>query len=272
MATWAIGDLQGCAAEFEALLAAIEFDPGQDRLWLLGDLVNRGPDSLAVMRRVMALQDRVHAVLGNHDLHFLCIWYGEHQPNAGDTFSDLLAAPDARDVAEWLRRLPFCHQDRRLGYSMAHAGIPPGWTVSRALQASRELTQVLRGPGHRAYFQRLYGNQPDHWREDLVGMARWRLLTNLFTRMRLIDASGRLNFSHKGTPATAGAGWEPWYRRLQPEQLEGGRLLFGHWAALDGETGRADVIALDTGCVWGRRLTALCLESGHRVSVAAMSP
>ena len=271
MATYAVGDVQGCYTEFVDLLSAVSFDPARDRLWLLGDLVNRGPDSLKVMELVMSLDGRTITVLGNHDLHFLAIHYGGHSPVASDTFHDLLAAPDVDGVADWLRGQRFFHADASLGYAMAHAGIPPGWSMQQAEARSRELMAVLRGKDYVTYFREMYGNIPDRLSEGLAGMDRWRILTNCFTRMRLIDREGRLNFTHKGAPAEAPAGWFPWYEPITDE-LEDLRLLFGHWAALEGGTGRADIVALDTGCVWGRDLTALCLETAEVTSVPAAVP
>ena len=271
MATYAIGDIQGCHAEFVDLLHAVSFDPTHDRLWLLGDLVNRGPESLKVMELVMSLEGRTITVLGNHDLHFLAVHYGGHSPVNSDTFHDLLAAPNVDEVADWLRHQRFFHADASLGYAMAHAGLPPGWSVHRAQARSQELMAVLQGSDHVTYFREMYGNVPDRLAEGLAGMDRWRILTNYFTRMRLIDREGRLNFTHKGSVAEAPAGWFPWYELITDEP-EGLRMLFGHWAALEGETGRADIIALDTGCVWGRDLTALCLDSGELTSVPAAVP
>ncbi len=270
MATYAVGDIQGCYTEFVALLDAVSFDPAHDRLWLLGDLVNRGPDSLAVMDLVMSLDQRTTIVLGNHDLHFLAIHYGGHPPVSGDTFHDLLAAPGVGRIAEWMRAQRFFHVDHTLGFAMAHAGILPGWSVRRAEGYSRELMAVLRGTEFRTYFRDLYGNVPDRFSEDLAGMDRWRILTNVFTRMRLIDGDAHLNFSHKGALAQAPAGQIPWYESITDE-LRSKRLLFGHWAALEGHTGRDDIIALDTGCVWGRDLTALCLETGELTRIPAGS-
>ena len=270
MATYAVGDIQGCYQEFVELLEAVSFNPARDRLWLLGDLINRGPDSLAVMEFVMSLEGRTTTVLGNHELHFLAIHYGGHSPVVSDTFHDLLAAPRVGDIAEWFRRQRFFHWDQSLGYAMVHAGIPPGWSMQTAEARSRELMAVIQGADCTSYFRELYGNHPDRWSDDLAEMDRWRLLTNYFTRMRLIDHTGRLNFSHKGTLAEAPVGWFPWYK-LFAQYPENGRLLFGHWAALQGETGRADILALDTGCVWGRSLTALCLETGELVSVPSHS-
>ena len=268
MATYAIGDIQGCHAEFVALLDAVSFRPSDDRLWLLGDLINRGPDSLAVMDLVMSLDAQTTTVLGNHDLHFLAIHYGGHSPVASDTFHDLLGAPNVGQIARWLRGQRFFHTDDTLGYAMAHAGILPGWSMRQAQVYSNELMAVLQGEEFRNYFRDLYGNVPDRFSENLAGMDRWRILTNVFTRMRLVDADGRLNFKHKGGLAQAPADLIPWYASMTDE-LRGHRLVFGHWAALDGHTGRDDIIALDTGCVWGRDLTALCLESGEIVRVSA---
>lgn len=271
MATYAIGDIQGCHAEFVRLLEEVSFDSARDRLWLLGDLVNRGPDSLKVMDLVISLEDRTVTVLGNHDLHFLAVHYGGHLPVASDTFHDLLAAPNVDEVADWLRRQRFFHADASLGYAMAHAGLPPGWSIEQAEARSRELMAVLRGNGYADFFRAMYGNHPDRLSEGLAGMDRWRILTNCFTRMRLVDRDGKLNFTHKGVLAEAPAGWFPWYELIRDEPGEL-RLLFGHWAALEGETGRADIIALDTGCVWGRDLTAMCLETGEVTSVPAAVP
>ncbi|MXY05213.1 MAG: symmetrical bis(5'-nucleosyl)-tetraphosphatase [Gammaproteobacteria bacterium] len=269
MATYAVGDIQGCYAEFAALLDEVACDERHDARGRLGDLVNRGPDSLAVMERVMALGDRVTTVLGNHDLHFLAIWYGGHPVRSTDTFTDLLAAPEAPAIASWLRRQPFFHHDPNLGYAMVHAGILPGWTFADAKAASDELMGVLEGPDFKAYFRKLYGDQPNKLDGDLTGMDRWRILTNCLTRLRLIDAQVGLNFSHKGTLDEAPSGCRPWFE-LAEGVPAGQRLLFGHWAALDGHTGKDNLIALDTGCVWGRSLTALCLESGERIVIQAL--
>lgn len=269
MATYAVGDIQGCDAEFAALLDEVAFDERRDTLWLLGDLINRGPNSLAVMERVMALGDRVTTVLGNHDLHFLAIWYGGHPVRSSDTFTDLLQAPNAPAIAEWLRRQPFFHHDPGLGCAMVHAGIAPRWTFADAQVASDELMAVLQGPDFKTYFRELYGDRPNKLTDDLTGMDRWRILTNCFTRMRLIDAQGGLNFSHKGRPSDGPPDCCPWYEFTNGIPA-GQRLLFGHWAALDGHTGKDNLIALDTGCVWGRCLTALCLENGERVVIPAI--
>ncbi|MEM1231594.1 MAG: symmetrical bis(5'-nucleosyl)-tetraphosphatase [Pseudomonadota bacterium] len=268
MATWAIGDLQGCAEEFFTLLDRIRFGAG-DRLWLLGDLVNRGPGSLATLRRVYELRDQVQVVLGNHDLHLLAIAFGGHRAGRSDTFDALLAAPDRDNLLHWLRAQPLMVSDRALGYAMVHAGVLPQWSLADAQARADEVAAALTGVHYQDYLRDLYGNEPATWDPALSGMARLRFITNAFTRMRLLLPDGSLEFAHKGALADAPAGLVPWYAVLPPATLAPIRLLFGHWAALNGDSGRDDVIALDTGCVWGRALTALCLESGDRVSVAA---
>ncbi|MDP6376694.1 MAG: symmetrical bis(5'-nucleosyl)-tetraphosphatase [Pseudomonadales bacterium] len=269
MATYAIGDIQGCYAEFNDLLERVAFSPEQDRLWLLGDLVNRGPDSLGVLRMVSRLREAsVVCVLGNHDLHMLAIVYGGHSANRGDTFQDVLAAHDCVELADWLRQQKLFHWEPESGYAMAHAGVPPMWTFPEARRHSAEVMQVINGKHRIRYFRDLYGNEPGVWDEMLEDMPRWRVITNYFTRMRLIAENGRLNFSHKGSPSDAPPGWVPWFERA-PAVAD--TLLFGHWAALEGHTGRLDVLSLDTGCVWGRTMTALCLETGELCQVSARS-
>lgn len=270
MATYAIGDLQGCADEFFALLETLCFGGG-DRLWLLGDLVNRGPRSLPTLRRVYELRRQVQVVLGNHDLHLLAVAFGGHTANRGDTFEEILAAPDADVLLHWLRSQPLMVHDRELGYAMAHAGILPSWNLSQALARAQEVEVVLAGPGHTEFLREMYGNEPARWRADLKGMARQRFITNAFTRMRLLRADGALDFRHKGSLASAPSGLRPWFEDWDGAALEGQKLLFGHWAALEGETGRDDILALDTGCVWGRTLTAMCLESGELSAVPAVA-
>lgn len=273
MATYAIGDLQGCRVEFEALLDKIAIG-ADDELWLLGDLINRGADSLGTIRRVIALQQEmsVRIVLGNHDLHFLAILFGEHRPSAQDTFDEMLAAPDALAIAEWLCHQPLLYIDDRLQHAMVHAGVPHIWSLPQAQTLADEVSTVLRGKNpalsRETFFKHMYGNQPALWDDGLEGMARMRCVTNYLTRMRLVDEGGTLDFSHKGALDTAPDHWHPWFSLVQPDQFSH-KLLFGHWAALDGETKRPDLLALDTGCVWGRDLTAICVETGVRTSVSA---
>lgn len=268
MATYAVGDIQGCYEEFSRLLDLVDFRSDRDTLWLLGDLINRGRENLAVVERVMALGDAAITVLGNHDLHFLAIHRGGHTLNRADTFGDVLESARADEISDWYRHRLMFHQDGSLGYVMAHAGIPHFWSLQQAGALAREVEAVIRGPECGAFFREMYGNEPDHWRDDWQGMLRWRIITNCFTRMRLLHASGRLDFAHKGAVADAPAGLTPWYELRAREPLEQ-TILFGHWAALDGHTGQERIISLDTGCVWGRRLTALCLDDGAFYAVKA---
>ena len=266
MATYAIGDVQGCYGELCDLLEKVRFDAGCDCLWLLGDLINRGPDSLGVVRLVRSLGESARTVLGNHDLHFLAIHLGGHSLNRNDTFVDVLQADEVDAIADWLCEQPFLVRDDDLGYAMTHAGIPHIWSVDVAEAYAAEVEKVIRGKRRVAYFEKMYGNKPDAWDESLKGMDRWRAITNYFTRMRLVDENGRLDFSHKGALGDAPPEWLPWYelKRREPLHL---KLLFGHWAALEGVTGKKEFVALDTGCVWGRELTAMCLDSGELYAV-----
>ena len=264
--TYLVGDIQGCSESLQALLTEVGFGDA-DRLWCVGDLINRGPESLAVLRFARELGDRFACVLGNHDLHFLAMVYGGHPHRATDTMASLLAAPDCLELAEWLRHLPLLIEagDR----VVVHAGIPHIWTIGMAREYAREVETVIQGSGHAAFFQAMYGNEPALWRDDLKGMDRYRATVNYFTRMRLVDVEGRLEFGHKGTLDDLPPGYAPWFS--YPTQIAG-TVYFGHWAALDGATGQARIIGLDTGCVWGRTMSAVRLEDGTMFSVAAAEP
>ena len=268
MATYAIGDIQGCYEEFSALLDMVDFRSERDRLWLLGDLINRGPGNLAVIRRVMDLGDAAITVLGNHDLHFLAIHRGGHSINRADTFDDLLSWKRVDEVSDWYRHRLLIHRDKELGYAMTHAGIPHLWSLKQARTLAAEVEEVIRGPKCETFFREMYGNDPHCWHDDLDGMPRWRVLTNYFTRMRLLDEEGCMDFSHKGALADAPAELAPWFefRVAHPLKL---KILFGHWAALEGHTGHESIIGLDTGCVWGRTLTALRLDDARYFTVKA---
>ncbi len=265
MATYAIGDLQGCHAEFLALLAKVDFSVSRDRLWLTGDLVNRGPDSLAVLRSVMALGERVTVVLGNHDLHLLaCAWSSNARPRRRDTLNAVLAAPDRDDLLAWLRRQPLFHYDAKLGYAMVHAGLPPQWTLAEAAGHAVEVEAALRGPAITSFLANLYGSEPSQWDDTLVGADRLRFITNCFTRIRYCDLDGRLNLDEKGQPATQPAGLLPWFELPQRASRDT-RIVFGHWSTLrlaPEECHRHAVWPLDTGAVWGGELTAMRLEDG----------
>ncbi len=278
MATYAVGDVQGCYAELCQLLEAVAFS-STDTLWLAGDLVNRGPGSLEVLRLVRSLGSRAISVLGNHDLHLLAIYYGGHKTHRGDTFDALLSAPDMPEIAQWYLQQPLLVVEPGLGYAMAHAGIPPIWTLGKAQTLAQEVQDYLQHDDYETYFRELYGNEPNCWRDDLEGMDRLRLITNYFTRMRLIRPDGQLDFKHKGTLQDLPVGYKPWFDyaglgigATQSDRMSGKqsvRILFGHWAALEGLTNNPTVVALDTGCVWGRTLTAICLDTGQLSSVSA---
>lgn len=266
MATYAIGDVQGCYAALLRLLELIRFDPAEDTLWFVGDLVNRGPESLATLRLVHSLGDAAITVLGNHDLHLLAIFYAGFPTKPGDTLDDVLSAPDRGPLLDWLRCRPLLHRDDELGFVMVHAGLPHIWTLAQAERRAREVETALRGGDYERYFRKMYGNKPRRWKSGLRGRKRLRVITNYLTRMRFIDERGRLDLDYKGAPSggdvEVGVPWFDLYR-THPEL----QIIFGHWAALDGQVDVAGIHALDTGYVWGNALTALCLETLERTSV-----
>lgn len=264
MATYAIGDLQGCYDELMRLLDQIGYTDA-DTLWFAGDLVNRGPASLQTLRFVKSLGRRGRTVLGNHDLHLLAVHRGTSSSKRKDTLQPILDAPDREELLQWLLHQPLLIDDKTLGYVMVHAGIPHIWTLKQARQRAQEVEQVLRGPLASAFFDHMYGNRPDTWRDSVSGWERLRLITNYFTRMRFITPAGTLDFSANGGLDSGPEGYRPWYELNRAKPIKR-TILFGHWAAL-GETGRPGVIALDTGCVWGNALTAVRLEDGQRFSV-----
>jgi bis(5'-nucleosyl)-tetraphosphatase (symmetrical) len=268
VATYAIGDVQGCYQELRELLEKLVFNPKKDQLWLLGDLINRGPENLEVVRYIMSLGSSACTVLGNHDLHFLAIVLGGHRLNKSDTFNDVLEASDVDQIVDWYCQQPLLMKDENLGFVMAHAGVPHLWDLAQAVELAGEVETVIRGKRRSEYFRDMYGNEPARWSDRLKGMDRLRSITNYFTRMRLMKPDGTLEFAHKGALSEAPDDCVPWYQLRAEYPLEL-TTLFGHWAALEGETGYEGVLALDTGCVWGRDLTALCLQSGEYTRVAA---
>lgn len=256
MATYAIGDIQGCYDEMRRLLDSIGFDPAQDRLWLVGDLVNRGPQSPEVLRYLRGLGERAIAVLGNHDLHLLVVAAGVRKPHRGDTLDALLAAPDRDELLDWLRRQRLMHAGA--GYAMVHAGLLPHWSIAQAMALAREVEAALQGPDYGEFLNCMYGNAPAQWHDDLRGYDRLRVIVNAMTRLRLCTPDGVMDFTHKTGLDSAPAGYLPWFD-VPGRASSDTPVLFGHWAAL-GLTLRPDVLGLDSGCVWGRRLTAVRLE------------
>ncbi len=253
MATYAIGDVQGCFDELEALLARIRFDRARDRLWFVGDLVNRGPKSLEVLRFARSLGDRAVAVLGNHDLHLVCLHEGFAKRRGDDTFDALLAAPDAKELIDWLRTRTMMHVED--GYAMVHAGLLPAWSIDKAVSLAREVESSLCAPDYRDFLAHLYGSKPDHWDDALTGWDRLRVIVNAMTRMRFCTREGVMDFHAKGTDAPAG--YLPWFETRPARERT--TIVCGHWSALGLRLGER-LLALDSGCVWGGTLAALRLE------------
>lgn len=264
MATYAIGDLQGCFDSLQELLGETGFNPGRDRLWFVGDLVNRGPRSLEVLRFVKSLGDAAVSVLGNHDLHLLMVAEGRARRHKEDTLGAILEAPDREELLAWLRRLPMMHTEGE--YAMVHAGLLPSWTAAQAAQLGREVEQALRGPGWPDLMAHMYGNQPDRWSDSLAGYDRLRVIINAMTRLRICTAGGRMEFSHKGRLEDIPEGYMPWFA-VPGRRSARSTVICGHWSAL-GLLAEKNLIALDTGCLWGRRLSAVRLEDRRVFQVA----
>lgn len=268
MAHYAIGDIQGCHAEFRALLALVDFDPARDRLWLVGDLVNRGPGSLAVLRDVVAMGDAATTVLGNHDFHLLTIAAGHRAPHRGDTLDAILAAPDRDRLVDWLMRRPLCvaEGDRLL----VHAGLLPAWTAEDAVALSREVEATLAGDDAARFLSVLYGDEPSTWRDDLEGDDRLRAIVNAFTRMRFCTAGGAMELREKRGPAFTPPGFAPWF--LQPSRRSAAKMVVcGHWSTL-GLAITPNMLMLDSGCLWGGTLTAVDLDSRRLFQVPSRAP
>ena len=255
MSRYAIGDLQGCDQELRALLKLLKFSPDRDRLWFVGDLVNRGPGSLETLRLVRALGDNAVVVLGNHDLHVLAVAHGTERKRKSDTLDALLGAPDRDALLEWLSTRALAHAEGP--DLMVHAGLVPQWSAAQALALAREVQAALaRDP--RALFAHMYGNEPDRWREDLKGEERLRFVINVLTRLRVWTNEGRIDLSMKGEPPAPPSPLRPWFE-IENRQSRDARIIFGHWSAL-GFVQRHGVVGLDTGCVWGGALTAFDLD------------
>ncbi len=265
MALYAVGDIQGCDAELGALLKALKFSVDRDRIWFVGDLVNRGPESLQTLRRIRALGDAATVTLGNHDLHLLAVAFGFAKLRSDDTLDSILEAPDRNVLLEWLLRKPLLHEDPELNLCLIHAGLPPQWDMPTARGCAREFEQALRRDPRRL-FEGLYGDEPDRWSEALSGAGRLRFIANCFTRLRYVDGDGRLALRAKGAPKKGQAkSLVPWFDAPHA-RWHGQRVVFGHWSTL-GFFSNSDVTSLDTGCVWGGRLTALRLDTSDALPV-----
>jgi bis(5'-nucleosyl)-tetraphosphatase (symmetrical) len=252
---YAIGDVQGCDEELRALLKLLRFSADRDRLWFVGDLVNRGPGSLATLRLVRDLGENAVVVLGNHDLHLLALAFGSDRKRKSDTLDEVLAARDRDALLEWLIGRPLAHAEG--ADLMVHAGLVPQWSAAQAVALAGEVSAALRRDP-RALFAGMYGNEPDRWREDLAGADRLRFVINVLTRLRVCTAEGRTDFGLKGEPPPPPSPLRPWFE-LPGRRSRDGRVIFGHWSAL-GLVQRHDVVGLDTGCVWGGALTAFDLD------------
>lgn len=263
MAVYAVGDLQGCLQPLKCLLERVDFNPSVDRLWLVGDLVNRGPESLETLRFLYAMRDSLVCVLGNHDLHLLAAWHNIERLKKSDTLREILDAPDADVLLDWLRRQKLLHYDEQRGVALVHAGIPPQWTLGKALELADEVQQVLRDDTRlKPYLDGMYGNEPNKWNKNLAGVERLRIITNYFTRMRFCTAEGKLDLKGKEGADTAPPGYKPWFAH-KGRRSRHVKIIFGHWAALEGRCTEPGVYALDTGCVWGGAMTLLNVDSGQ---------
>ncbi len=265
---YALGDVQGCYDALLRLLDHVRFNEHTDRLWFTGDLVNRGPESLAVLRFIQHLPLTPRITLGNHDLHLLSQLFSDNAwRNQDDTLDEILSAPDAHELGHWLRKQSIMYHDPVLNVVMSHAGIAPIWDLSQALGCAHELEKALSGPHYRDFLTQMYGNEPNHWAPDLTGVARLRVICNYFTRMRFCNAYGDLMLTYKGGIHDAPAGLYPWYAVPNRQEIDA-EIVFGHWAALNGECPHPRIHALDTGCLWRGRLTALRLQDRQLFSVS----
>jgi len=247
-----IGDVQGCDEALGRLLDTVGFSPSRDTVYMLGDLVNRGPQSLAVLRRLMALEGAAHCLLGNHDLHLLAVAHGVRRPHRSDTVADILNAPDRAALLDWVRQRPMALYAH--GWLMVHAGVLPQWDLAQTLALAGELQTVLRSPDWVDFLHSMYGNQPDRWSDTLCGTERLRVVVNALTRLRLCNAQGVMEFETKDSAASAPEGFMPWFD-VPGRRSAGVPLAFGHWSTL-GAVQREALLPLDTGCVWGGCLTA----------------
>jgi len=267
MAIYAIGDIQGCFDELQRLLEQLGYDPDIDTLWFTGDLVNRGPKSLETLRFVKQLGDGAVTVLGNHDLHLLAIdaGYGKFRKNC-DTLNSVLTACDREELLEWLRYRPLLHFNCELNTVLLHAGLPPQWDITQAIDHARELEMILQGEKHHEFFKYMYGNKPNHWNENLKDWERLRFIVNCFTRLRYCTATGKMDFREKGEPGSQPEKLIPWFE-IPYRKSRDTRIIFGHWSTL-GLWQTDSICAIDTGCLWGGSLTAVQMDGERTVSIS----
>ncbi len=265
MAVYAVGDLQGCLQPLKCLLERVRFNPEHDRLWLVGDLVNRGPESLATLRFLYQMRDSLVCVLGNHDLHLIAAGSNIERLKKSDTLREIIEAPDGPDLLDWLRRQKLMHYDEQRDMALVHAGIPPQWSLKKALRCAAEVEQALRDDNlFKPFLDGMYGNEPAKWNNNLTGVDRLRVITNYFTRMRFCTAQGKLELKGKEGADSAPPGYKPWFS-FPERKTKGLKIVFGHWAALEGKCDEPGVFALDTGCVWGGAMTLMNVDTGERI-------
>ena len=260
MRTFAVGDIQGCLEPLQRLLDDVNFDPAQDQLWCVGDLVNRGPDSLGTLLFLHGIRKSCKIVLGNHDLHLLAVGYGQKAVKPGNELLAIAQSEHGEKLLEWLRKKPLVHWDKERKLAMCHAGIPPMWDIKTAKKLSDEVQTVLKGSKYKHLLQHMYGDTPDTWSDELTGYTRLRVIVNYLTRMRFLGEQGELDLISKESKQHSDTYFQPWFS--YPNQLKKNTLLFGHWAALSGVMDQKQIIGLDTGCVWGGPLSLLHVETG----------
>ncbi len=275
MSTYAIGDLQGCYSELQDLLDKINFDETNDQLWFVGDLVNRGPNSLKCLQFVKSLGSNARTVLGNHDLHLLAITNGVRTPHRKDTVDEILKADDSKKLLKWLRNRPLLVNDSELNYTMIHAGLPPQWSLEKAKELAQETESLLQSKQFNNFIHNMYGDQPDTWSDNLKDDDRYRYIINCFTRIRYVQENGKLNLKEKASPGSQNKVLTPWYA-LPERKTKKDKIIFGHWSTVhlgnENNFKQYKVYPLDTGCLWGGTLTAMRLEDEKLFSVPSQQP
>lgn len=259
MAIYAIGDVQGCFDELMQLIEQISFNPEKDLLWFVGDIVNRGPNSLETLRWVKSQGNSAVVVLGNHDLHLLAAYTGAKQLKESSSLHKVLQAKDVKDLIDWLRHRSVMHYDADLNIAMVHAGLVPQWNILEARNRAVEVEKILRSDDYKEFLQHMYGNKPDLWQDSLEGWERLRMIINIFTRIRYCDNKGVVEFNEKGPPGTQAENLKPWFQ-IKKRKSQETKIIFGHWSTL-GHYSFDNVIATDTGCIWGGALTAVRIDN-----------
>nr|WP_174407402.1 symmetrical bis(5'-nucleosyl)-tetraphosphatase [Basilea psittacipulmonis] len=260
---WAIGDVQGCGDTLVKLLSQPLISDENTQYWFAGDLINRGPKSLQTLRYIMSLGDKAVCVLGNHDLHLLAVYAGIRTMNKSDTLQEILDAPDVEDIIDWLRSKPLAYYS--CGHLMVHAGVMSRWDLETTLRLSNEVSQALQSKKWQKYLKKMYGNEPNQWKESLTGSKRLRVIVNGFTRMRMCNRKGGMEFTYKDSPEKVKDALMPWFD-VPGRLTENERIVFGHWSTL-GLKITKHLLALDTGCVWGGQLSAVRLKDNRLIQV-----